>query len=118
MPTANAKERKLNEYVGTQIRYARLYLNMIQDHFAEWCGLDRTFIARMETGVTGCSLSTLAKIADGLKVNIADLLPPYDPTLKKPHLFIMPKGKRAKSPRRSESDKQPDRKRLLGLNQA
>ena len=104
MPTANAKERKLNEYVGTQIHNARLNLNMIQDHFAIWCGLDRIFIARMETGVTGCSLSTLAKIADRLEVNIADLLPPYDLKRQKPHLFIMPKGKRAKAPRRSESD--------------
>ena len=70
--------RHYNEWVkiGLNILYYRKEQRLTQEQLAELCGEDgisRTFIQRIETGVSSCSVDTLIDIAKALNIPLHKL---------------------------------------------
>lgn len=66
--------KPLAEEFGINVRNRRLELKMSQQELAEECDFDRGTIVEIEKGTSNVRLSTLATIADVLKVHPSDLL--------------------------------------------
>ena len=70
--------RHYNQWVkiGLNILYYRKEQRLTQEELAEMCGpegISRTFLQRIETGVSSCSVDTLIDIADALHVPLYKL---------------------------------------------
>ena len=70
--------RHYNEWVkiGLNILYYRKEQRLTQEQLADLCGEDgisRTFIQRIETGVSSCSVDTLIDIAKALNIPLHKL---------------------------------------------
>jgi DNA-binding XRE family transcriptional regulator len=60
--------------LGRRIRELRLEQgHTSQEKFADFCGVDRSFMGHLETGRRDFRLSTITKIAEALDVPIAEL---------------------------------------------
>ncbi|MFY8044693.1 MAG: helix-turn-helix domain-containing protein [Rhodoferax sp.] len=59
---------------GSRVRAQRAIIGLTQSHLAEDCGLFRTYLSRIETGVANPSLLVMVALADGLHVQLCDLL--------------------------------------------
>lgn len=59
--------------IGLNILYYRKEQRLTQEDLAEACGKNRTFIQRIETGVSSCSLDTLIDIAQALNIPLYKL---------------------------------------------
>jgi transcriptional regulator with XRE-family HTH domain len=60
--------------LGHRIRELRLQRGFnSQEKFADFCGVDRTFMGHLETGRRDFRLSTIIRLADALDVGVADL---------------------------------------------
>lgn len=57
-----------------RVRQIRKKYNFTQESFAEKCGVDSSYIGRLERMERSPSLDTLARIADGLGVKVHDLV--------------------------------------------
>lgn len=68
------REKSIEKYVGSQIKMFRTNMDITQEVAAERCGLSWKYFARCESG-QNLTLTTLAKIANALNVNVAELLP-------------------------------------------
>lgn len=66
---------KYYQVIGEKIAVRRKDLKMAQHDLAEIVGLSRVHISNIEVGRCGTPITTLYKIADGLKTNIHELLP-------------------------------------------
>ena len=60
---------------GRKLRIARVIADLQQDELAERAGVHQTFISLLERGKRGTTPATLAKLAEGLGCDIADLMP-------------------------------------------
>jgi Predicted transcriptional regulators len=60
--------------IGTRIREARLHANLTQEKLGELAGLDRQSINRIEQGHQAAVIDNLIRIADALRVPLADLV--------------------------------------------
>jgi transcriptional regulator with XRE-family HTH domain len=60
--------------VGERIRQVRLHRNLTQERLAEFAGMDRQAINRLENGHTSPMLDTLIRLADALDVDLAELV--------------------------------------------
>lgn len=58
---------------GNRLRELRKKTGLSQEKFAFECGLDRTYIAGIESGKRNISLESIEKIATGLKVSLSEL---------------------------------------------
>lgn len=67
------EESAIQRAFGERVRALRTGRGWTQEQLVERSGLDRSFIAQIETGRRNPSLATIAKLASGLKVEIADL---------------------------------------------
>lgn len=67
------RESALLASVGTAIRAWRKKADLTMGQLGELAGVDPGFLAYIETGKKAPSLETLAKIARGLSVSLADL---------------------------------------------
>lgn len=65
--------KSISEEFGINVKNRRLELKMTQQHLAEECDFDRGTIIEIEKGTSNVRLSTLATIADVLKVHPSDL---------------------------------------------
>jgi transcriptional regulator with XRE-family HTH domain len=65
--------------IGQHIRAARMDANLTQEALALAAGLDRQAINRIEQGHTSPLLDSLLRIADTLRVPLADLVRYDDP---------------------------------------
>jgi transcriptional regulator with XRE-family HTH domain len=79
MPIKNVELVKL----GGRIRYARKLLGFSQNDFATKCGLDRSYLGRVERGAHNVTFSVLCTICDGLTCDIAKI------TRGIPHLLAL-----------------------------
>ena len=59
--------------IGLNILYYRKERHLTQEDLAAACDKNRTFIQRIETGVSSCSLDTLMDIADAFKIPLYKL---------------------------------------------
>lgn len=69
----NKKEIEIVSIVGTNIRKLRLNRGFSQSDLADLCCTSKSQIARIENGETSCTLTTLAKITEGLEIDFRNL---------------------------------------------
>lgn len=76
MPSAPPPDRVLERRraIGDHIRAARLESSLTQEKLAELAGMDRQSINRIEQGHQAAIIDNLIRIADALKVPLADLV--------------------------------------------
>lgn len=58
---------------GQRVQQLRKQLNLSQEKFALSIGMDRTYLASIESGKRNVSLENIYKIANGLGITLADL---------------------------------------------
>lgn len=66
---------ELSIEIGQLIRNHRLQLNMTQESLALHCGIDRSYMGRIERGEVNITVEKIYEIAFVLKVSAKDLLP-------------------------------------------
>ncbi len=59
--------------IGLNILHYRKEQGMTQMQLAEKCNISRTYIQRIETAASSCTLNTLIDIADALKIPLKKL---------------------------------------------
>lgn len=59
---------------GKACREYREKMNISQEKFALFIGMDRTYYSSVEAGKRNVSIRNIKKIADGLGINISELL--------------------------------------------
>lgn len=58
---------------GKALRSKRHKLGMSQEEFADFCGLDRTYIGGIERGERNVSLVNIERIAKAFRLSLAEL---------------------------------------------
>ncbi|WP_455157843.1 helix-turn-helix domain-containing protein [Streptococcus sp.] len=58
---------------GVKVRELRQKKCMSQEHFADLCGLHRTYISDVELGKRNISIENIQKVALALEISISDL---------------------------------------------
>lgn len=59
--------------LGERIRILRNRMGVSQEKFALSIGMDRTYLASVESGRRNISICNIKKIADGLNVSLSEL---------------------------------------------
>ena len=70
----NTKDTKALEHLGQRIRAARLSKGFAQERLAEFAGIDRSFVSRLERGKVNPTFLTLRKLANALDVELSQLV--------------------------------------------
>jgi len=60
--------------LGCACKYYREQINMSQEKFALYIGMDRTYYASVESGKRNISIQNIKKIADGFSISVSELL--------------------------------------------
>jgi len=63
----------VRQRLGERIRKLRLKKGWSQEHFADVCGLHRTYVGAVERGEKNLTLANLQILADTLQITIAEL---------------------------------------------
>jgi transcriptional regulator with XRE-family HTH domain len=64
--------------IGLRIKVLREKTGMNQDDFADLCGLHRAYVGKIENGRFDLRISTLQRVARGLKTDLSALLKGID----------------------------------------
>ena len=64
----------LQTQLGATVRERRQSLGYSQDTFADAIGMHRAYYSSIERGARNLTLSTIARVADGLGVSLAKLM--------------------------------------------
>jgi transcriptional regulator with XRE-family HTH domain len=64
---------KLEQIIAAQVRQYRLIQNMSSAELAARTGLSKAMVSKIESASTSCSLTTLQRLADGLKIPVTAL---------------------------------------------
>jgi transcriptional regulator with XRE-family HTH domain len=64
--------------IGQRIQALRKKTGLNQDEFADLCGLHRAYIGKIENGRFDFRITTLHRIAHGLKMSLSTLLKGID----------------------------------------
>ncbi len=62
----------IKEKVGARLKSLREQKKLSQEHFAQLCGLDRTYISSVESGKRNISLVNIEKICTTLNISISE----------------------------------------------
>ena len=65
----------LSIVIGQLIRSKRTELKITQESLALQCGIDRSYVGRIERGEVNITIEKLYEIAEILKINPQELLP-------------------------------------------
>jgi len=60
--------------IGTAVRHSRLALNLSQERFADSIGMHRAQYGKIERGLVNLTVITMARLAAGLGISLADLM--------------------------------------------
>lgn len=74
--TERAREEvagKLEQVIATQLRHYRTSQRLSSAELAARTGLSKAMISKIETASTSCSLTTLQRLADGLRIPVTAL---------------------------------------------
>ncbi|WP_236557655.1 helix-turn-helix domain-containing protein [Arthrobacter sp. 9AX] len=74
--TEHAREEvagKLEQVIATQLRHYRTSQGLSSAELAARTGLSKAMISKIETASTSCSLTTLQRLADGLRIPVTAL---------------------------------------------
>lgn len=66
-------EREFNDWLGAQLRAARLATDLTQTHVAREVGITPAQLSQIELGKTGTAAWTLARICNALKISLPTL---------------------------------------------
>ena len=66
---------KLSVEIGQLIRKQRTQQGITQESLALQCGIDRSYMGRIERGEVNLTVEKLYEIANTLEVHVRDLLP-------------------------------------------
>lgn len=66
---------ELSKEIGKLLRATRLEKGITQEFLALQCGIDRSYLGRIERGEVNLTVEKLYEIASALNVNVKDLLP-------------------------------------------
>ena len=69
-----AQRSALHAAFGSRVREARLRRGLSQDQLAAHSGLHRAYIGGVERGERNPSLSSIARLAEALEVQVGDLV--------------------------------------------
>jgi transcriptional regulator with XRE-family HTH domain len=69
----SAHAGKLEQIIAAQVRQYRLIQNMSSAELAARTGLSKAMVSKIESASTSCSLTTLQRLADGLKIPVTAL---------------------------------------------
>ena len=72
---AAGPESDVRKRFGAIVRGRRKAQSYSQESFADACGLHRTYIGAIERGERNVSIDNIARIAETLGLDIADLFP-------------------------------------------
>lgn len=76
------RELDVRELLGKKIKELRAAKGITQEELAERCGMFRTYLSRIESGLGNPTLTALHVLAAGLEVSVIELLsPPAEPDL-------------------------------------
>lgn len=68
------RRRAILEAVGQKVGQLRSGVGLTQEAFAERLGIERSYVQKIELGLVNVSVLTLARLADSLGVQMAELL--------------------------------------------
>lgn len=68
------RDKKYLDLLGENIANARKKMNLTQKEFAETSGIDRSSLARIESGKINSTINKLREIASALDMKIEDLV--------------------------------------------
>jgi transcriptional regulator with XRE-family HTH domain len=74
--------------LGLRIKQLRAEYQLTQEELADRCGLFRTYMSRIESGLANPTLTVLHTLAKGLKIDIGELLVMDSKALSKPALKV------------------------------
>ena len=66
---------ELSKEIGKLLRATGLEQGITQEFLALQCGIDRSYLGRIERGEVNLTVEKLYEIASALNVNVKDLLP-------------------------------------------
>jgi transcriptional regulator with XRE-family HTH domain len=69
-------KNKTRQALGARIKQLRIAAKLTQIALANRCGIYRTYLGQIESGVANPTLMILLHIAESLNVEIVELLPP------------------------------------------
>ncbi len=72
------EKEKIQKLFGLRLRELRSKADISQEALADRCGLDRTYISGLERGVRNPSLTCIFRVANGLNIQIEELVKKYD----------------------------------------
>lgn len=65
--------KNINQLFGLRVKELRHYQNISQEELSFRCGLSKNYISDVERGTRNISLKAIAKLANGLKVEVKEL---------------------------------------------
>ncbi len=71
---ASTQNLPLMKAFAAEVRARRSSMGISQEEFAHRCEINRTFVAKIETGKNQPSLTVLLKIAEGLNISVGVLM--------------------------------------------
>lgn len=74
MPTSRRLPSEARKTFGVRVRARRHALNLTLEDLAERADLNWSYIAQVERGIRNVSIDNMAALADGLNVELRDLL--------------------------------------------
>lgn len=78
----NKNKTKILQSFGFLVRQHRLDLGISQEELGLRSNLDRTYISGIERGIRNPSLTALVSLADGMKINISNLVEGLESKMK------------------------------------
>jgi len=72
------EKEKIKKQFGLRLRELRSKADLSQEALAYRCGLDRTYISGLERGVRNPSLTCIFRVANGLNIQIEELVKKYE----------------------------------------
>lgn len=66
---------ELSKNIGRLIRDTRISKKITQESLALQCGIDRSYLGRIERGEVNLTVEKLYELANTLEVNVKELLP-------------------------------------------
>ncbi|MDO8767378.1 MAG: helix-turn-helix transcriptional regulator [Burkholderiaceae bacterium] len=72
----SSKTSSAQKSLGLRIKELRAVKAITQEELAERCGMFRTYMSRIESGLANPTLTALYTLADALQVDVVDLFVP------------------------------------------
>lgn len=73
-PIVTAMDDTTQKALGLRIKSLRMERGLSQEKFSLMIGIDRTYLASIESGMRNVTLSSMKKIACGFEITVSELL--------------------------------------------